>query len=117
MAQVEIDSEGYGGRTTYPGIGGCYYASRLAVTEKFIEMGRGGSAILWREIYPNFHLPIGVWYVRENLREMFRTRPEKFDSFQAALQYLAPNFKVGLNRWVEKSPSYGIMKSNLYSFG
>jgi len=73
--------------------------------------------MLWREIYPNFNLPIGVWYVRENLREMFRTKPVKFDNFQAALQSLAPHFKVGLNRWVEKSPSYAIMKSNLYSFG
>ena len=117
IAQVEIDSEGYGGRTTYPGIGGCYYASRLAVTEKFTGMGRSGSAILWREIYPNFNLPIGVWYVRENLREMFRTAPVKFDNFQEALKYLNPHFKVDVKKWIEKSPSYALMKSNLYSFG
>ena len=59
---MEIDNEDYYGRKTYPDIGGCYYSTRLAVAEKYMEMKRGGGAITWREIYPGFNLPVGAWY-------------------------------------------------------
>ncbi|MFN4046692.1 MAG: Nre family DNA repair protein, partial [Acidilobaceae archaeon] len=57
--QVEGDHEGYSGRTTYPGLGGCYYASLLATAEYLHRRRRQGTAILLREIYPGFNLPIG----------------------------------------------------------
>ncbi|MCL5441885.1 MAG: Nre family DNA repair protein [Candidatus Thermoplasmatota archaeon] len=100
---VEIDYEMYGGRKDYPGIGGCYYASKLAALEALKGLNRQGSATLWREIYPGFNLPVGVWYVRENVREMFRSKPERFSSYQEALKYIASFLTVPVNKWRQKS--------------
>ncbi|MHA1860677.1 MAG: hypothetical protein ACTSVM_00050, partial [Candidatus Ranarchaeia archaeon] len=53
------DYEYYKGRTTYARIGGCYYASRLAITEHLTKRLRQGGAIVLREAYPQYLLPIG----------------------------------------------------------
>lgn len=111
-AYVEIDDEGYNGRRDYPGIGGCYYSARLAVSEKFNEMRRSGGAITWREIYPSFNLPVGVWYVRENMREMFRTRPAVFDTLDDAISYLSRFMSVAPSRWIAKSKVVPSLKYN-----
>ncbi|MCW8802471.1 MAG: Nre family DNA repair protein, partial [Candidatus Bathyarchaeota archaeon] len=62
------DWEGYDGRTTYASIGGCYYAARLAVGELLIKERRQASVIVLREAHPGYIMPVGVWQVRENVR-------------------------------------------------
>jgi len=114
--QIELDYEGYYGRKTYPDIGGCYYSSRLGVSEKFNEMGRQGKAILWREIYNGFNIPLGVWYVRDNIRELFKSKPEKFDNIDDAIKYVSKFTKVNVNEWVHKSYNIKNIKSNLDVF-
>ncbi len=111
--EIELDSEGYHGRKTYPAIGGCYYSSRLAVAEKYKEMKRTGSAMLWREIYPGFNLPVGVWYVRENVRELFRSKPEKFDTLNDAIKYVSKFTAVDIKAWKAKSNNMKYLVSNL----
>ncbi len=102
-AHVMIDYEGYYGRKEYPDIGGCYYSTRLAVAEKFSSMGRTGGAITWREIYPGWNLPVGVWYVRENMRTLFEQKPQEFDTLDESLNFLSGYMRVPLAKWVEKS--------------
>ena len=72
---------------------------------------RQGSAMLWREIYPGFNIPVGVWYVRENLREMFRGKPEKFPTFAAAMERMKESLRVPPERWIEKSMIWPIEMS------
>lgn len=109
--EVEVDWEGPRGRTTYPSIGGCYYAARLAAAEALHAMGRQAAAVLWREIYPGFDLPIGVWYVRENVRAMFRERPEKFDDLGEALKFMASQLKLPLDLWYSRSHIVRLLRS------
>jgi hypothetical protein len=111
MTETQIDYEGNRGRTDYPDIGGCYYSSRLAVLEMLEREKRQGSAMLWREIYPGFNIPVGVWYVRENLREMFRSKPEKFPTFAEAMERMKENLKVPAEKWIEKSMIWPIEMS------
>ncbi|MEM3676366.1 MAG: Nre family DNA repair protein [Thermoplasmataceae archaeon] len=111
-AAVEIDHEGYNGRTTYPDIGGCYYSTRLAVTEFFKRIGRSGGAITWREIYPSFNLPVGVWFVRENMRKLFLQKPVEFDTLDGAISFLKPHMKVPLQKWISGSYVYPTLRFN-----
>ncbi len=108
---VEIDYEGYKGRTEYPGIGGCYYASRVAATEYLMRRNRMAMPMLWREIYPGFNLPVGVWYVRENLREMFRSKPLVFDDLESSLSFLRREMRVPLHRWTSNSEIFRYIKT------
>ncbi|MEM0000297.1 MAG: Nre family DNA repair protein [Desulfurococcaceae archaeon] len=101
---VEGDYEDYLGRTTYPGIGGCYYASMLATLEYLKYVKRQATAVLIREIYPGFNLPIGVWFVRESCREMFKKGPAmKADSLREVCDYLDRVTKLGCKKWFSSS--------------
>jgi hypothetical protein len=101
--EVEGDYEGYKGRTTYASLGGCYYAARLAAAEYMLREKRQGTAILIREIYEGFFSPIGVWFVRENIRQLFRTKPEKYSSLGEVLERLGKATRLPLQVWLEKS--------------
>ncbi len=109
---VEGDYEGYRGRTTYASIGGCYYATRLAVAEYLYRRKRQAIAIVLREIYPGFNLPIGVWFVRENIRAMLRRGPVlKTSEIWEALRVIDRETKLGLRKWLKASK---LLQKTLY---
>lgn len=97
------DSEGYDGRTTYAGIGGCYYAARLAVCEHLMKERRQASVVVLREARPGYIMPVGVWQVRENVRNAMRQRPMKFNTLEQALERISNRFHIQIQRWIEMS--------------
>jgi len=101
--EIMGDSEGYGGIDHYARVGGCYYSARLAAAEGLADINRQGSVLMLREIYPGFNIPLGVWFVREQLRAMLKTVPRRFSSFEDALQFAMSNLTIPLSRWVPKS--------------
>ncbi|MEM3421578.1 MAG: Nre family DNA repair protein [Candidatus Hadarchaeum sp.] len=105
------DFENYWGRNTYPDVGGCYYSSRLAVAERLFQENRQAAALVLREIHPGYILPVGVWNVRESLRQMLKSEPEKFDSFNAALNHAMAKLTIPLKNWIRNSQ---LLKQSLY---
>ncbi|MBC7129723.1 hypothetical protein H5T51_00695, partial [Candidatus Bathyarchaeota archaeon] len=97
------DWEGYEGRTTYAAIGGCYYAARLAVCEQLVKEHRQATVIVLREIRPGYIMPVGVWQVRENVRNAMRQKPFKFKNLQEALKFIASRFQIPIERWIRQS--------------
>jgi len=97
------DCEGYEGRTTYAEIGGCYYAARLAVGELLVKERRQATVIVLREAHPGYIMPVGVWQVRENVRNAVRQTPLKFNTLDEALARVASQFKIPLQRWIASS--------------
>ncbi|MEZ0318582.1 MAG: Nre family DNA repair protein [Pyrobaculum sp.] len=111
--EVEADYELYGGRRDYPEIGGCYYAARLAVAEHLYALRRQAAAILWREVYTGFTTPLGVWWVRENVRAMFKEPPARFDTLEDALQAVSYLLKLPLEKWLSASRLVQVFRSRL----
>lgn len=101
--EVMGDHEFFKGRTEYPEIGGCYYSARLAVAEALSREGRQAAAIIMREIHSGFSIPIGVWFVRENLRSMFRMAPERFNNLDDALKYAFDQLTLSYKEWLKAS--------------
>jgi len=97
------DWEGYDGRTTYAEIGGCYYAARLAVCEQLVKEQRQATVIVLREAHPGYIMPVGVWQVRENVRNAMRQKPYTFKSLNEALKFIAGRFQIPIQRWVMRS--------------
>jgi hypothetical protein len=97
------DHEMFEGRTTYPDIGGCYFASRLAVAEKLLAERRQATVAVLRETHPGYTLPVGVWNVRENVRYALKGSPTKFDNLKDVLAYISSKFDIGLTRWIMSS--------------
>jgi hypothetical protein len=97
------DWEGYDRRTTYAQIGGCYYAARLAVCEQLVKERRQARVIVLREAHPGYIMPVGVWQVRENVRNAMRQRPLMYSTLNEALERIANQFKIPLQSWVRES--------------
>ncbi|RLF07049.1 MAG: hypothetical protein DRJ64_03815 [Thermoprotei archaeon] len=97
------DYEYYRGRTEYASIGGCYYAARLAATEYLTKIRRQARVVVLRESYPGYILPVGVWFVRESVRDALRRPPMKFSSLTQALKYISSRVKINIETWLETS--------------
>lgn len=100
--EIYGDSEGYEGKKNYALIGGCYYSAKLAVLE-FLERERKQSgAIVLRECYEGY-IPLGVWNVRENMREAMTKPHQKFETMRQAMDYAASRLRVPMSMWTKKS--------------
>lgn len=97
------DWEGHEGRTTYAQIGGCYYAARLAVCEQLAREQRQAAVIVLREAHPGYIMPVGVWQVRENVRNAMRQKPKVFKTLDDMLKFLAGRFQIPIQKWLMKS--------------
>jgi hypothetical protein len=97
------DWEGHSGRTTYAEIGGCYYAARLAVCDQLVKERRQATAIVLREAHPGYIMPVGVWQVRENVRNAMRQKPYTFNTLEIALQWIATRFEIPMQQWIRRS--------------
>jgi hypothetical protein len=97
------DHEMFEGRTTYPDIGGCYFASRLAVAEKLLAERRQATVAVLRETHPGYTLPIGVWNVRESVRNALKNPPTRYNNLQDVINHVSSKFAIPLQKWLKSS--------------
>jgi hypothetical protein len=97
------DWEGYEGRTTYAEIGGCYYAARLAVCEHLVKEGKQATVIVLREAHPGYIMPVGVWQVRENVRNAMKQKPLTFRNLEEAIKHISTRFQIPIQKWISRS--------------
>ena len=105
------DYEGNNGRTTYAEIGGCYYSARLAVCEQLIKERRQATVVVLREARPGYIMPVGVWQVRENVRNAVKHMPHKYNTLNEALNRISSRLEIPLKRWINQS---SLLKNILY---
>ena len=104
-------SEGYYGRKTYAEIGGCYYAARLATAEFLSKERRQAGVVILREAHPGYIMPVGVWNVRENVRNAFKKTPRRFDTLKELLSYISSKLDIKISRWINNSK---VLKNVIY---
>lgn len=97
------DFENYHGKKEYAKIGGCYYSARLAICEQLVKEKRQATVIVLREIHPGYIMPIGVWQVRENVRNAMKQKPQKFNTFNQCLVYIGNKLSIPLSKWIIQS--------------
>ncbi len=93
-------------RTKYADrITGAYYAARLGVLEHMLSVGRSGACLIWRDIGEGYWAPVGVWLIRETVREAMKQTPKQFDSLKEAVDYVGPRVSASddlRNSWFVK---------------
>jgi hypothetical protein len=110
-------SEGYEGRTGYvEETAGAYYASRLGVLEQLSERGRQAKALVLREVSDDYWAPVGVWQVRESVRNAFEGDPATAESFHGAVRDVADHLPVSLARLRRKSTMAEGVQAGLTDF-
>lgn len=101
---IVADHELYNGRKTYAvNVTGAYYSARLAVAEYLLKIKRQATAIVFREVSGGYIVPLGVWVIRETVRDAFKRAPKSFETLTDALNDIKKSFTTPLRAWKAKS--------------
>ncbi|MEM2138844.1 MAG: hypothetical protein QXM96_01705 [Candidatus Woesearchaeota archaeon] len=86
--QTMADYEFYNSRKDYAEntVGG-YYAARLSILEYLKEKKRQASVIALRFISNEYYMPLGVWVVREAVKQALKSKELRFSSKELMLKY------------------------------
>jgi len=110
---LESDYEDATGLDHYPKIAGAYFAAKLGILEYLTSnKKRKCSVLVLREIRPEYLVPLGVWQIREGIREALRskhvahTTTSTFSDFRNALLYACKGMTVPLFDWLKYSIIY-----------
>jgi hypothetical protein len=89
------DHEGYRGRKDYASnITGAYYAARLEALAHLSRIGRQATVIIYREITDKYWAPLGVWVIRDGVREALSRKSEKFSGLNEAVSSITSQVEV-----------------------
>jgi DNA repair protein NreA len=106
------DNEDERGLNHNPTIAGSYFAARLAVAEHLARRHKKARAIVLREIHPSYVMPLGVWQIREGVREALKKSPQKFERFDHAMSFACSYMSLSTNEVVQKSRLWKSAKGN-----
>ncbi|ELZ10217.1 hypothetical protein C478_15032 [Natrinema thermotolerans DSM 11552] len=110
-------SEGYEGRSSYvEETAGAYYAARLGVLEYLESIGRQAKCLVLREVSDDYWAPVGVWQVRESVRNAFEGQYGEAETFHDAVSEVATQLPVSLARLRRKSELAAGLQANLSAF-
>jgi len=110
-------SEGYEGRSSYvEETAGAYYAARLGVLEYLESIGRQAKCLVLREVSDDYWAPVGVWQVRESVRNAFEGQYGEAETFHEAVSEVATRLPVSYARLRRKSELAAGLQSNLSAF-
>lgn len=99
---VFSDYEHNAGKKGYSTVGGCYYSCKMAVLEALAREQKQAGAIILREAYPGY-VPMGVFNVRENVRNAMNQTPKEFEDMTNALSYISTRLQLPMTRFVKES--------------
>lgn len=99
---IDSDFEPQWGKKEYASkTAGAFYAGRLAVMEYLEKIKRQASVLIIREIGSSYFAPVGIWQMRETVRDALNKPVEKFGSLESALKRITENLQA--KEWVMNS--------------
>ncbi len=103
-ANVIRDHEPFRGRKKYASnVEGAYYAARLAIAEYLGNENAQAACLVFREIGNDYNIPLGVWVIRETMRNAMKKKPLAFQDRKLAFSYLSNKLKVSMKLYEKKS--------------
>src|SRR6476619_3855827 len=108
-----VDFEDANGLDHYPSIAGAYFAARLGVAEHLKKRRRKEAALVLREIHSAYVMPVGVWQIREGIREALKKENRRFECFENALSFACTKLSLSTKEWIKNSKIYKNMKEQM----
>ena len=94
------DHENANGIDHPPKIAGAYFAGKLAVTEYLEKIQKQSGVIIFREIQPEYAVPVGVWQVREGIRQAMMSSAQEAFSLNEAIDLATKRMSISKNEWL-----------------
>jgi len=98
-----------------PAIAGAYFAAKLAVGEYLVKNGIQAGCVIFREIRPEYAIPVGVWQIREGVREAMKQKPVIVDSFEKGLEVAAKPMSISKKEWLAHGGIIQILRQKTIS--
>ncbi len=96
------DYETNGDKKGYSREVGCYYSCKISVLEALAREKKQAGAIILREAYSGY-VPLGVFNVRENVRNAMQEKALPFDDMKSALWHIASRLQLPIKRFIQNS--------------
>ena len=93
-----------------PHIAGAYFAGKLAVSEYLLKNKIQSGVLIFREIRPEYSIPVGVWQVREGIREAMKTTPIVISDFNNAIEIAATKTSISKNEWIKNGKIIDVIR-------
>ena len=94
------DNEDARGMNHPPRIAGAYFSAKVAVSEYLLKNKIQAGVLILREIRPEYAIPVGVWQVREGIREAMKQIPKITSDFNQALQLASIKTSISRTEWI-----------------
>ena len=94
------DSEDARGINHPPAIAGAYFAAKLGVVEYLSKKKIQAGVVILREIRPEYAIPVGVWQVREGIREAMKQKYTIAENFDHALLLASNKMSISKSEWL-----------------
>ena len=98
-----------------PAISGAYFAAKLGVLEYLVKNQIQAGVVILREIRPEYAIPVGVWQVREGIREAMKQEPKFADNFDDALSLATNTMSISKTEWFTHGNILKLMKQKTLS--
>ena len=98
-----------------PAIAGAYFSAKLAVGEYLVKHQIQSGALIFREIRPEYAIPVGVWQIREGVRAAMKQKPTLADSFEKALDIAVRPMSISTKEWLAHGGIIKLMRQKTIS--
>jgi hypothetical protein len=98
-----------------PAIAGAYFAAKLGVLEYLSKKKIQAGVIILREIRPEYAIPVGVWQVREGIREAMKQVPVISENFEHALLLASKKMSISKSEWLSHGDILTLMRQKTLS--
>ena len=114
---IGSDYEGYDGRTAYVDeTAGAYYAARLGVLEYLTERDRQAKVLVLRHVSDEYWGPVGVWQIRESVRNAFEGEYGTAETFGEAVGAIETHLPVSMTDLRRSSEMVAGLQTSLADF-
>jgi len=93
-----------------PAIAGAYFAAKLGVAEYMSRNKIQAAVLVLREIRPEYAIPVGVWQVREGIREAMKQKPFIVSNLDEGLNHACKSLSISKFEWLSKGEIFKKMK-------
>jgi len=71
--------------------------------------------LIFREIRPEYAIPVGVWQVREGIREAMKQQPQITSDYNQALDVASAKTSVSKKEWIANGDMTNIIRQKTLS--
>ena len=109
------DNEDARGMNHPPRIAGAYFSAKVAVSEYLLKNKIQAGVLIFREIRPEYAIPVGVWQVREGIREAMKQKPKITSDFNQALNIASTKTSVSKKEWIRNGNMTNMVRQKTLS--